>query len=258
MKQAVRALSWATNIFWIILLLFTVTAVYSAFQIRPGFQEPSVGASGDTITISLPFILYNGGFYDISKFNITTSALSNRDSTIASSSTLVPIMPKGANTSITHNMSLSIGRLSIDDLSFLLFNDTELTVLAIMKLTYARAFPLEINTNFSVPWGAPMANLAIGGISAMPFNSTHVRALVPLSFDNHSYLRMSGTVRLEIVDNLGNVVGEGATGFDAPSKMRFETDMVVFLSGNPANVREARLYFQTPFFSHGPVVVSLV
>jgi hypothetical protein len=258
MKQVVRALGWATSIFWIILLLFTVTAVYSAFQIRPEFGDPSVSTSGDTLILSLPFGLYNGGFYDISRLNITTVVSDNHGSAISSASTFVTTISRGENTSITHNMSLSIGQMASSDLSFLLFNDSELNVTAILRLTYANAFPFEITANISMPWGAPLANPAIGGISIAPFNSTHVRAFAPVSFENHSYLEMSGTMRLEIVDGVGHVAGEGATIFYAPSENRFETIMEVLLSDSLANIREARLHFQTPFFTYGPVVIPLV
>ncbi len=257
MKQAVRALGWATSIFWIMLLLFTITAVYSAFQISPGFGDPSVSASGDTLIVSLPFDLYNGGFYDISRFNITTVVSDNHGSEISSSSTFVATISKGENTSITHNMSLSIGQMASSDLSFLLFNDSELNVTAILGLTYANAFPFEITVNISMPWGAPLANLAIRDISITPFNSTHVRAVVPLSFENHSYLEMSGTARLEIIDETGNVAGEGATIFYAPSESRFETNVEVILLSGTSSIREARLYFQTPLFTYGPVVIPL-
>jgi len=251
MKQAARALGWATSILWIILLFFTITVVYSAFQIRPSFKtEPSVSILDDTLIVSLPFILYNGGFYDISKFNITTMIREDAGLTIARSSTLVPTIPKGANTSITHNMSLGIGQLATDDLSYLLFNDSELHVAAVLRLTYADAFPFEISLNSSMPWGAPLSNLTVGDISGSSF--------VPLSFENHSYFEMSGTVQLEIVNNGDHVVGEGTTAFYASPESRFERDIAVTLSGSPRNVAEVRLYFQTTFFNYGPVVIPVV
>jgi len=252
MKQAVRALGWATSIFWIMLLLFTVTAVYSAFQIKPSFGKPSTSTSGDTLTFSLPFILFNGGFYDISKFNVTTLISDDRSSIISQNSTFVPTIPRGVNTSITHNMSIDIGQLATTDLSHLLFNDSALNVAAVLKLIYANAFPFEVSTNFTMPWGAPLANLRLGSLSFMGGS-----VFMPLSFENHSYLAMTGTVRLELVDDTGLVVGEGESEFNAPPDGRFDTDLEVFLSGGAVNPR-ARLHFSTPFFSYGPVVISLV
>ena len=258
MKQAVKALGWATSIFWVILLLFTITVVYSALQISPSFGEPSVSYSGDVLTTSLPLALYNGGFYDISKFNLTTLIRDQSGQTITASSTFVPIIGGGANTTITHTMSLSIEQLASGDLSDLLFKDGELDVEAILRLVYARAFPIEVSLNLSMPWGAPFANLTIGDVSVNPFNLTHVRILVPVSFENHSFLEMNGTARLEIIDQLNRVVGYGSAEFMVPPENRFETDVEVLMSGDPSNIREAHLYFQTTSFNYGPVVIPLV
>ena len=258
MKQAVRALGWANSIFWIMLLLFTVTAVYSAFQIKPALGDPYVSTSGAELTVTLPFGLYNGGFYDISRLNITTVVSDTHGSEIFGSSSFVTAVSRGENTSITHNMSLNIEQMAASDLSFLLFDDSELNVTAILRLIYANAFPFEITANISMPWGAPLANLAIADISITSFNSSHVRALLSLSFENHSYLEMSGTARLEVVDSQGNIVGESATMFYAPSQNHFETRVEILLYDSPADIKEARLYFQTPFFTYGPVVLQLV
>lgn len=258
MRQTVRSLGWATAILWIILLLFTITAVYSAFQIRPRLGQPSAANSGGTLTFSLPLSLYNGGFYDISKFNITTQVSDSRGSVLSRSSTYVPVVPKGENTTITHRISLSIEQASSADLSYLLFNDSELGIWATAKLTYASVVPLELSSNFTMPWGAPLANLVLGHVTAVSLNLTHVRAYVPFGFENHSFLKMNGTARLEIFDTADHIVGTSTVGFDAPPDTRFDTDVEVILAGNPANIREARLYLQTPFFNCGPVVFPLV
>jgi len=54
------------------------------------------------------------------------------------------------------------------------------------------------------------------------------------------------------------VVGNGSTRFTVSPENRFETDVEVLVSGDLSNIREAHLYFQTPFFDYGPVVISLV
>lgn len=253
MKQVIRALGWANAIFWIILLLFTISVVYSAVQIQPRFGEPQVTSSDGAIVLSLPLSVYNGGFYDIDKFNITTQISDSQGSTVNRSFTLVPVLPKGENTTIEHKMTLSIEQVATSNLSYLLFNDTELNVEAIVKLVYANAFPIEISSNVSTPWGAPFAKLTLGTISVV--SPTHVS--VPVSFENHSFLGMNGTLRVEIVDNANSVVGETSVEFDAPPEARFERSIEVTVSGSSAQIREARLYFDTPFFDYGPVVFSL-
>lgn len=254
MKQAIRALGWANAIFWVILLLFTITAVYSAIQIQPMFGEPSVSNLNGAFVVSLPLSIYNGGFYDINRFSISTQISDGRGSAINRSTTYVPILPKGENTTIEHRMTLSIVQAATSNLSYLLFNDSELNVEAIVKLVYANAFPIEISTSFTTPWGAPFANLTLGDMAVI----SSTRVSMPLSFENHSFLRMNGTVRAEIVDNTNNVVGRTSVTFDAPPETRFERKVEVTVSGSPTQIREARLYFETPFFDYGPVVFSLV
>jgi hypothetical protein len=217
-----------------------------------------VSHSGDVLTASLPLALHNGGFYDISKFNLTTLIRDQRGQAITGSSTFVPIIRGGANATITHTVSLSLEQAASGNFSHLLFNDGELAVEATLRLVYARAFPIEISLNLSMPWGAPFANLTVGDVWVSPLNLTHVRVLLPVSFENHSFLEMNGTARLEIVDRLDRVVGNGSTTFMLPPENRFETDVEVLLSGDPSNIREAHLYFQTTSFNYGPVVVSLV
>jgi hypothetical protein len=258
MKQAVRSLGWAIGIFWILLLLFTVTVAYSALLIRPSFGEPSVHNSSGTFTVSLPLTLYNGGFYDISALNITTRVTDYADLPVARSTTLVPLISEGTGTTMRHNMSISLEQAATSDLSHLLFVDSELEINAILKLVYARAFPFEISVNVSMPWGAPFANLTLGEIGVVPVNTTHFRASIPVSFENHSFLEMNGTIDLDIVDNLNNIVGASSTSFDALPGSPSETAIEFLMSGNPANIRHARLSFQTPYFSYGPMVMPLV
>jgi hypothetical protein len=258
MRQAVRSLGWAISIFWIVLLLFTITVVYSASLIRPSFGEPSMHSSNGTFTVSLPLTLYNGGFYDISVLNITTRAMDYKGSLVISSTTLVPLILGGASATLRHNMSIAIEQAATSDLSHLLFMDSEFEVDTHLRLVYAKAFPFEISFNMSMPWGAPFANLTLGEIVVEPMNITHFRTLVPVSFENNSFLEMNGTLGLEIVDYMNNVVGVSLTPFDALPGSPSETTVEILVSGNPANIREARLSFETPYFSYGPMVMPLV
>jgi len=259
MKQMIRALGWAIAIFWAILLLFTATAVYSALQSLPRFgQGPSVTNIGSTFVVSVPLGIYNGGFYDITKFNITTQIQDNLGTPIAQSSTFVPLIPKGENTTIEHRISFSISQVASSSLTYLLFNDTNLNLKAILGLTYANAFPIRISANLTAPWGAPMANLTLGDVTITGLNITHIRASIPFSFENRSFLGLNGTTRIEIIDNARNIIGGTVVNFDAPPKNRFERNVEILTTGNPANIREARLYFQTPYFNYGPMVFPLV
>lgn len=257
MRQAIRALGWAANIFSIILLFFTVTAVYSAFRIRPEFGDHSVSTQGGTLTFTLPFLLNNGGFYDISNLNITTLVKDSDGSLMSSSSTFVPLISRGSNVSVTHNISISLSQMTTENLRRLLFNDSVFDVAASLKLNYAKAIPFEISINSTMPWGAPLHNLSIGDISVSPYNATHFRAIVPISFENHSFFSLNGTMRLELVDNINRLLGYGTANIDVPSQSGYSFSLEVFVS-DPTNIKEARLYFITSIFSYGPVVIPFV
>jgi len=258
MRQAIRALGWGANIFWIILLLFTATAVYSAFQIASergiGFGEPYTNTLDGTLTVSFPFYINNVGLYDISDVSVTTRVKDNNGSLISDSSTPPRLIPCGSNVTVTYNVSISLSQMTTGNLSYLLFYDSEFDVEVALKLNYANAVPFEISTNFPMPWGAPLNNITIGTISVSPYNATHFRAIVPVSFENHSLLSLDGTTRLELVDNTNSLLGSGIASI--PSQGGY-VPLEVFVS-NLTNIREARLYFDTSLFSYGPVVILLV
>jgi hypothetical protein len=256
MRQAIRALGWATNVFWIILLFFAATSVYSVLQIRPGFGKPYANASDGILTASLPFYIDNGGFYDIVDLNVTTMVKDNFGISITNSSTFLPVVQHGRNVSATHNMLIDINRIAVDSLSYLLFNDSNLNVDASLALDYASVVPLRISANFTMPWGAPLSNLAIGNLSVTS-NMTQVSAVVPVSFENHSPFDLTGAIRLELVDNAGQVTGSGTASMVVPSEGSYASGIEVLLPSYPTNIRMAYLYFQTSIFNYGPVVIPI-
>ena len=254
MKTVIRTLGWATYIFWLILLFFSATAVYSAFQIAQGLGigNPRTSAFNGTVTMSLPFYINNVGFYDIANLNLTTSVRDTSGVTISDSSTLVQLIHEGKNSSIMHNITLNLNSIASSQLSHLLFADSNLTVEASLKLDYARVIPFETSTNLTMPWGAPLHNLTLGLVS---MSGSH--AIVPFSFENHSFFALNGTVRLEIVDNLGQTMGQGTTPVLASPQSSYWSSLDAAILGSPVNIRTARLYFQTSVFSYGPVVIPL-
>jgi len=254
MRQAIRALGWATYILWLILTVFTATAVYSAFQLIVDFddpQQPSV--SGATITLLLPFSIENNGFYEISDLNIITIVQESNGALVSNSSTAVPPISSGKKVNAAHNISIALDKMTSDSLSRLLFYDADLDVDMSFALRYAGVFPLKISTNFTTPWGAPLSNLTIGN----PY-STDSEIVVPISFENNSLFNLTGTMRLELVNNMNQQVGAGITPINVVSNTPYNNNVEVTVSG-PINLRETRLYlyFFTSVFSYGPVVIPI-
>ena len=257
MRQAIRALGRAATIFWIILLFFTITAAYSAFLIAQGlrFGEPTTGVENGTLLVSLPLSFNDTGFYDISNFNATTLIRDGNGSLISRSSTFVPLIPRASsNFTVAHNISLSPSQMTSGHLAYLLFNDSDLGVDVILKLSFARAIPLELATNISMPWGAPLYGLAIGDISVTMIDLTHFRATVPIVYENHAFFDLDGTVLLELVDDDGNQLGSGTANL-LPRGGYMPLEIVV---SNPLDIVAARLHFDTSYFSYGPLEIPLV
>lgn len=257
MRQVIRLFGWTIRIFWVILLVFSVTAAYSAFQIRLGFGEPYASIQGDTLTSAFPFFINNAGFYDISGLNITTLVKDYNGSLISDSSTFLQRIPRGSNISVTHNVSIELTHMTIENLSHLFFHDSSFDVTANLTLNYANAIPLQIATNFTLPWGAPLHNLNVGDVSVSVYNATHVIARVPLSFENHALFSLNGTIRLEFVDNQNRWLGSGTANINVPpqSSYRSSLDILVLAS---TDISEAHLFFDTSIFSYGPMVIALV
>jgi hypothetical protein len=262
MKWAIRALSLAIYVLWLIVIVFTVTAVYSATQLGIDFSgEPQTSTSGGTMTLSVPFSINNRGFYDITDLNITTIIQESEGTLVSNSSTIVPLISSGSKVDATHNISISLNNMTSASLSRLLFNDTNFNVNMSLALNYARVIPLKISTSFqNFAWGAPLYNLSIGDVTvnSIPGNFTHVRAILPISFENHSFFTLNGTVRTEIVNTLNQKVGDSTTQINVPPKSGGSIPLTVFVSTSYGSLKEARLYFEFPsVFSYGPVVIPI-
>jgi len=252
MKQAMRALSLAIYILWLVIAVFTLTVVYSAFQLGVSFdEEPRTMASGGTMTLLLPFSVENNGLYDISDLGITSIVQGSNGALVTNSSTLVSLISIGDKVNATHNISISLENMDSNSLSSLLFYDSEFKVDMSLALRYARVIPLKISTNFPMPWSAPIYNLTIGEPSF-----TDSTIVLPTTFENHSLFNLTGTMRLELVNNMNQQVGFGITDLNAPSQSFYSKNVEVAVS-DPMSIKEARLYFDTSIFSYGPVVMPI-
>jgi len=257
MRQAIRALGWAIYILWLVIIVFTVTAVYSAFQLGLDFGDWQTSTSEGTVTLTLPFSVENNGFYDIYDLNVTTIVRENNEQLLSSSSTVVPLISSGNKINATHNISISFENMTSASLSRLLFYDADLDMEMSFALRYAGVIPLKIGRNFTAPWGAPLGNLTIGNVAVNQYNSTHVRTTLPFSFENHSFFSLNGTVRTEIMNTLGQQVGGTTTLINVPPQTGYSTQFMVLIPLSGSGFKEARLYFDTSVFSYGPVVMPL-
>jgi hypothetical protein len=212
--------------------------------------------------LSVPFSIENKGFYDIADLNITTLIKENNGALVSNSSTVVPLISSGSKVDSAHNISIALDEMTSASLARLLFNDTNFTVDLSLALKYARVIPLEISTSFqNFTWGAPLYNLTLGdvpSIESIPGNFTHVRAIFPLSFENHSFFTLEGTVQTVILNTDDQRVGSSTTPISVPAQSGGTTPLTVFVSTSPGVLKEVRLYFDFPsVFNYGPVVIPI-
>jgi hypothetical protein len=256
MKQALRALSIATIIFWIIILAFVITLVYSAMNIRIELGDHQITTTNETLTISIPLHINNTGFYDITDLNITTSLTNNDGTFLTYASTTVESIPYGNGKTVFHNITVNINDMIAKSQS-LLFNDTVLNFTQTFKLTLAHAVPIHLSTNQTLEWGAPLYNFTMTKPVFEPSVTPNQKATVTVSFENHSsYFNINGTMRIQIFNDQNQLVGEATRTLNVESHSRFEDKIELNIDATKVTEKgEVWFYFETSTFDFGPLVI---
>jgi hypothetical protein len=246
----------ATTFFWIFLIAFFMTAVYSVKDVAFNFGEPRISANvNGEMTFSLPVTITNRGFYNIGAFTIVTQVFDAGGLSVVRGSTVVPLVRKNDEVTITHNMTIDAGDLLESDSNYL-FNDGELMIYAAVGMEIAEVIPVEASTNFTAPWGAPLYNFVLGEPVYAPYNATHFVVTVPVSFENHAFFDLAGTVQIRMYNSTGRRIGRGEMGFDAYADSPFSGSIDFYVSMvGVTSTGSFRVYFYTPLFDYGPLVI---
>jgi hypothetical protein len=253
MKIAIRMLGIATIILWLVILFFSVTAVYSVMNLGVSLGEVQMLPSSKGITFSLPFSIDNNGYYEIADFNLTTRVTDPDGTLIDLTETFVQSIPRDTNVNSTHTIPIDLDSiLSMDYLPFL-FEDSEFNAEIFVGLNFARAVPVQLSTNATIPWGAPLADFSVGRISVSPLNSTHAEASIPVSFENHVILDLTGTLTLELYNDSQNVITSEETIIRVPSQQSYSDRIVMYTSLQDASKvtssGNVHVIFETPMFT---------
>jgi hypothetical protein len=249
-------ISIATTFFWIFLIVFFVSAAYSVKDVRFNFEEPQMDLTSDNkIVFSLPITIDNKGYYNIGSFNITTEISDYESFIITQGSTFIPVIEKGKQITATHNVTININDLLQNSQNYL-FNDTELKVHETVGMKLAEAIPVQASTNLSMPWGAPLYNFTLGEIEYTAFNGTHMTATIPISFENHASFDLTGNIQIRMYNSTRTLIGEGQTTIEAPQNAPYHGHAelnvpIVEITENGY----FEVYFSTPFFNFGPLVI---
>jgi len=255
MRIPIRMISIATTFFWLFLIVFFVSAVYSVKDVRFEFGEPQMGLTSDNKALfSLPITIDNRGYYNIGSFNLTTEISDKEGFMIAQGSTLIPLIEKRRETIATHNMTIDINDL-IQDSQDYLFNDMKLEVRETVGMELVEVIPVQVQTNLSVHWGAPLYNFTLGEIEYTAFNITHMTITVPIVFENHAFFDLTGNIQIHMYNSTNALLSESQTAIEAPQNAPYQDSVEINVS--TVAITETgyfELYFSTPFFNFGPLV----
>jgi hypothetical protein len=246
----------ATTFFWIFLIAFFVSAVYSVKDVHFDFGGPQVSLTADNeMVFSLPVSITNRGFYNIGSFNISTEISDKEGFTITRGSTFIPVINKNDVATVTHNMTIDVNGLLQRDQNYL-FNDTELKIYEAVSMRIADVIPVQASTNLSMPWGAPLHNFSLAEPAYAPYNLTHFRVTVPISFENHAFFDLVGDMRIRMYNSTGARVGRARTSLEAYANSPYNgfIEFYVSMTGTTPTGR-FEVYFSTSIFDYGPLVI---
>jgi hypothetical protein len=253
MKIAIKMLRVVTIILLIIIVFFVITAVYSVTQLGLNVGAVQMLPSSEGINFSLPFSVTNNGYYELADLNVTTRILDANGTLLDQSETIIPSIPKGATVNSTHTVTVNLETILEIDYFPLLLNDSTFKVEFFGALNFARAIPIKVSMNTTIPWGAPLSNFSVGSPSISTFNSTHDEAIVPVSFVNQAVLDLTGTLKLEFLSISREVIAFGETTVNVPTGGSFNGEINTYprqedvskLTGELS----VRMVLETPMFT---------
>jgi hypothetical protein len=182
MRQSIRVLGWTITIASLLTFAFLGFSVYSLFQlvmgqgIAPG--ESSVSISNGDYVISLPFLVNNTSYFDITKLDITTIIKDPEGGVISQSTTSSGIIPSGSSANVSHYISIDINNIVEKNLT-----DATILMDTIMGLRYANIIEFSVTmANVSIPWDASIS-------PKQTFSVSRDRDGAPFSFGNKTNIR---------------------------------------------------------------------
>ena len=257
MRIPIRVIGIITSVFWIFLILFALTAVYSMkdMQYSLGDLQTAINSDNDLL-VSFPVSVTNTGYYNLANFNISMKILNNTGSEVADGSTIIPLIAQGQSVNTTHTMKLNVTNLLLTNPD-IMFNDSSWSINEAVSMNVAEVIPVRASSNFSLPWGAPLHNLIYGPPTTERYNQSHVRVIIPISFENHAFFDVTGTVKASTYAN-GNVpVGDSQTSLDVPQYSSYRGDLEFYVPILTTSGIRCEVLFETRFFTYGPMVVDL-
>jgi hypothetical protein len=261
MKVLFRMITVATSLIWILLIVFTVSAIYCMKDIHLDIGSPqSAAGPNNELIIDFPIGITNNAFYNLENFNISTEIRDLQTALIAQGFTFIPNIERGESINLTYQMTMNLTEF-IQNHQNLAVDDTELQANITISMKAAQLIPLQVSSNRTVPWGAPLYNFTLGApeitMQASPSSMNRCLVTIPMSFENHACFDLMGTIKLSMYNDTNLLTGTGATVLKAPSLSNYKQDVQfeVPAEGTTSN-GFLEVSLSTPSFDYGPLVIS--
>jgi hypothetical protein len=250
----------ARTFFWLFLIIFSVSAIYSLKDIRLNYGQPQITLKeDDEILLSLPIAIVNPGYYDLDRLNISARVSDKQGLTTVEGFTFIPLIGRDATVNITHLMTLNMTEILRDHQDFL-YNDTELQANVMVTMTAAKFIPIQVSSNLSIPWGAPLYNLTLGSpvFSSLggPDFAAQYKVTIPISFDNHAFFDLEGIVQAKLYNDANTVIEKGEIDIKTPQHSQYHGNLELNIPVNlVTRSGHFEVFFKTPLFDFGPLEV---
>lgn len=255
MRIPIRVISVATAVIWAFLILFSITAIYSMKDLRVNLGQMQVNSEqGSQLVLSFPVSIVNTGFYNLDQFNVSTVVFNANGSMLAQGFTSIPTVLHEQTVNVTHDLDVNLTDL-VQTNRDMLFSDSQLTANMSVNMRAAGAIPIRASSNITIPWGAPFYNLVIGNPEFSAYNSTYSRVVVPVSFENHAFFNLTGSVRLRMYDNSNMLLARTRISLDVPQYSPYNGIVELFVPLRVTSIVHFELFFVLPFLNFGPLVV---
>jgi len=250
MKVPIRIIDIATVAFWVFLIIFSASAVYSMKDFRVNLGQEQTSTTQDhELLFSFPVSVVNPGLYEIADLNFSKTILDNTGSRIAGGSIYIPVIGQGQTINFTKSVELNVTDL-LQTHQSLLYDDTDLITITTLSMLVAGVIPVQASTNSSMQWGAPLYNLTVGTPQSAMITATQSLVTVPLSFENHAFFNLTGAVWLRAYGTNDELIGQGQTDIEVVQNSPYNGNLEVQVPSGAGFIARLEVFFVTDFFSY--------
>lgn len=203
-----KVVEWISVFVTVLIILFLATAAYSASELAfNGISIPTGHATGGSMAdLNTTVSISNPGYYSISDFNLDLRLFLPGVGLVTVGGTPVSSIKAGVANQVPIVLPVNLSSPTVRPL---LTNNTILNAEVWVNGTYADLFPLNLQVNDTLSWGAPFHDLSYQvGVPVPEPNGTAATNVI-LSFTDDSPVPIVGTVTMKALSSSGAVCGKG-------------------------------------------------